>query len=117
MSSALSYIHQDSSQCVQSELDLFLVPPTSAQVEKSACVSYQPVSSLSDTNVVEFFVAGTGEEYIDLSKTKLYVRAKITKPNGTLLSEEESKLVAPINNWLHSLFSQLDVFLNDRLVS
>ena len=114
---SLSYIHQESSQCLQSELDLFLVPPTSTQVEKSACISYQPVSSLSDTNVVEFFVAGTGEEYIDLSKTKLYVRARIRNANGSALTEEQSKLVAPVNNWLHSLFSQLDVFLNDRLVS
>lgn len=113
----LSYIHQDTSSCIQSELDLFLVPPTSTQVEKTACISYQPVSSLSDTNVVEFFVAGTGEEYIDLGKTKLYVKARIQKSNGSPLSADESRKIGPVNNWLHSIFSQLDVFLNDRLVS
>ena len=25
--------------------------------------------------------------------------------------------VAPVNNWLHSLFSQVDVYLNDTLVT
>ena len=114
---ALSYIHQDSSQCIQSELDLFLVPPTSTQIEKSACIGYQPVSSLSDSNVVEYFVSSSGDEYLDLSKTKLHIKAKIKKADGGDLSEEESKNVAPVNNWLHSLFSQLDIFLNDRLVS
>ena len=58
-----------------------------------------------------------GEEYIDLAKTKLYVRAKVVKQDGTKLTAAESAKVTPINNWLHSMFSQLDVFLNDRLVS
>jgi hypothetical protein len=41
--------------------------------------------------------------------------AKVTKADGTPLAEGAA--VAPENNWFHTLFSQVDLYLNDRLVS
>ena len=58
---------------------------------------------------------GTGDAYIDLANTYLFVRAKIIRGVGTNLADDTP--VAPINNWLHSLFSQVDVYLNDTLVT
>ena len=43
------------------------------------------------------------------------MKAKITKANGTALEPNEQ--VGPVNLFLHSLFSQVDVFLNERLIS
>ena len=59
-------------------------------------------------------VSGTGEEYLDLAKTQLLVKAKITKANGTALDAETK--VGPVNLFLHSLFSQVDVSLNERII-
>ena len=64
---------------------------------------------------IEFNVSGTGEEYLDLARTQLYVKAKITKANGTALDADTQ--VGPVNLFLHSLFSQVDVSLNERLIS
>ena len=49
------------------------------------------------------------------SNTYLHVRAKVTKPDGTNLDAGAD--VAPINYWLHSLFSQVDISLNDTLIT
>ena len=43
------------------------------------------------------------------------MKAKITKANGTALDADTQ--VGPVNLFLHSLFSQVDVFLNERLIS
>ena len=43
------------------------------------------------------------------------MKAKITKANGTALDADTQ--VGPVNLFLHSLFSQVDVSLNERLIS
>lgn len=52
---------------------------------------------------------------MDLSNAYLHVPAKITKPDETDLDANTD--VAPVNYWLHSLISQVDVNLNDALVT
>ena len=52
---------------------------------------------------------------MDLANTYLFVRAKVTKPDGSDL--DTNNAVGPVNNWLHSLISQVDVYLNDTLVT
>ena len=53
--------------------------------------------------------------YLDLANTYLHVRAKIVNGNGTDIVADTP--VAPVNNWILSLFSQVDVYLNDTLVT
>jgi hypothetical protein len=43
------------------------------------------------------------------------VVVKVTKDDGGELTEADN--VAPINNLLHSMFSQVDVYLNEKLIS
>ena len=58
---------------------------------------------------------GAGDAYIDLANTYLLVRAKVVRGVGTDIADDAP--VAPVNNWLHSLFNQVDVHLNDTLVT
>ena len=58
---------------------------------------------------------GTGYAYLDLANTYLLIRAKVVRGDGTDLAADTQ--VAPVNNWLHSLFSQVDVYINDTLVT
>ena len=112
-------IHSESKICAQAELDLFDVPPTLGQVEKTTSIGYRPSSTLSDNNIIEFFVSGTGDEYMDLKETKLHLDVSIKKADNTVvpLTADSITEVIPQNNFLHTMFSQLDVFLNDKLVS
>ena len=45
----------------------------------------------------------------------MYVRAAIEKANGTAITAQSN--VAPVSNWLHSLWSQVDLSLNNTLVT
>ena len=76
---------------------------------------HQPITSLDSGGPIEFVVPGAGDAYIDLANTYLLVRTKVVRGVGTDIADDTP--VAPVNNWLHSLFSQVDVHLNDTLVT
>ena len=110
----MSFVHPKSQECSKSELDLFLVPPTQTSLERGHRVEYQPVSSVADGGPITFLVPGT-EDYVDLSKTLIVVRAKVTKANGADLDAAEK--VGIVNNFLHTLFKQVDAFLKEQQVT
>lgn len=104
-----------SEECIKSELDLFTVPLTQTAIEKNTYVEIPPVSAISDTGPLEFFIAGHGEDYTDLNNTLLYLRLKITKPDGSDI--DDGAAVGLINYPGATIFSQVDVSLGDRLIS
>ena len=110
----MNFVHSKSQECSKSELDLFSVPPTQTSLEKGRWEEYQPVSSVADAGPITFLIPGN-EDYVDLSKTILVVRAKVTKANGANLDRNEE--VGIVNNFLHSLFKQVDVFLKEKQVT
>ena len=114
----MSYVHPFSKRCDKSEVDLFRVPPTQQSLERGRWIDYAPLSSVENPNsAITFLIAGT-YEYIDLSKTILTVTGKITKKDGnTKLDGNDQSNVAPVNNFLHSLFRQVDVYLNGKQVT
>lgn len=120
----MAFAHSLSGECMKSELDLFAVPPTQTSIEGGQWVHYKPVSSLTDDSPIEFAVPGHGEEYIDLAHTLLSVRvrAQLIKPenNPRVVGGGEAvpaRYTTPVNNLLHSMFNQVDIFFNQKLVS
>ena len=111
----MAFVHHESNECSKSELDLFSIPSTQTSISKGQWIEYHPLSNITETGPIEFNVSGSGEEYLDLARTQLHVKAKITKANSTALDLNEQ--VGPVNLFLHSLFSQVDVSLNERLIS
>src|SRR6218665_2989710 len=75
----MAFIPHQSCECTKSELDVFVVPPTQASIEYGTFIEYNPISSISQGNPIEFSVTGAGQDYLDLSSTQLYVRAQIVK--------------------------------------
>lgn len=84
----MALIHDHSHECTKSELDLFTLPHTQTSIEKGQWVEYHPISNISDGGPIEFFVPGSGEEYIDPSGTQLYVKAKVINADGTDIAED-----------------------------
>ena len=116
----MAFVHESSCECNKSELDLFQVPSTQTAIEDSQYIEHRPITSMSDGAPIEFVITGSGEEYVDLSQTYLQITAKITKPDGTDLvngAGQPDEGVGPVNLWLHALFSQVDLSLNERLVT
>ncbi|GBM12922.1 hypothetical protein AVEN_163986-1 [Araneus ventricosus] len=121
----MAYILKGYPGCVKLELELFHLPTTQTAIENVHWVKLYPLSNVFDGGPVEFHISGNGEEYIDFSETQLHVQAKILKADSSSILKEiktvsdgspETK-IGPVNLFLHSLFSQVDVSLNDRLVS
>ena len=111
----MAFVHRQSCEGVKSELDLFAVPLTQTSIEDGRWIEHQPLTSLDSGGPIEFILPGTGDASIDLANTYLLIRAKVVRAVGTELAPDTP--VAPVNNWLHYLFSQVDVYLNDTLVT
>lgn len=110
----MALIHPRSGECMIEELDLFSVGPTQTSVIKKTDIEYQPISALSSNSPVEFNVPGT-EDYIHLPFVQLYISARIKHKDGTDLDADEK--VAPVNNLLHSLWKQVEVYFGSTQVS
>ncbi|CAC5402771.1 unnamed protein product [Mytilus coruscus] len=68
-----------------------------------------------DVSTVDFFVSGQGPEYMDLKRSRLYVRAKLIKADGTTFDDEDTSSI--VNLPLQAMWSQMDVYMNNKLVS
>ena len=95
-------------------MDLFSVPPTQVSLEKGLWVDHQLRLQCLGRGPITFVYPST-EDYTDLSKTILVVSAKVTKANGVDLDADER--VGIVNNFLHSSFKQVDVFLKEKQVT
>lgn len=111
----MAYINSHRSAALKSELDLFAVPPTQNSVEDGSMHCYRPMAALSDTSPIEFIISGHGDEYIDLAHTALHLLVKIVPEKQR--EGASAAVIAPVNNWMHSIFSQVDVYLNQKCVT
>ena len=98
-----------------SELDLFGRPSVQTSIEHTTEKDHYPISSMIESGPLEFTITGSGDEYLDLSSAYLHLTASISVGGVTTPTEDDK--VAPVNNWVQSLFSQVDVSLNGKMVS
>src|SRR5258705_6435135 len=81
----MALVHPKSPICTIEQLELFTPLSTCTQVERSISVPHYSISALDGgTNVLEFAVQGSGDQYLDLLKTKLYIKFRILDGNGKL---------------------------------
>ena len=111
----MAFVHDQSCECAKSELDVFSVPPTQTSIEYGNYVEYHPLSSITDSGPIEFDVSSSGQNYLDFSNTQLLVKVKLTRGSGVDITDADH--VGGVNLFLHSLFQQVDVSLNDVQVS
>ena len=105
-----------SCQCSKSELDMHSVPPTMTTMQDSQWMNYHPIASLDIYQApIEFVVPSHTEYYTDLSESYLYLKCRILKPDGS--NVDSGKKVSPVNNFFHSMFSSIDLYLNNKLVT
>ena len=109
-------VHKDSNDCIySSSLDVFLLPPTQSSFQKSKCIDYHPITSLSGGGPIEFKVSGSGKEFLDLARSYLYLKVKVSKADGTNLGGASK--VGFANYPIASLFNQVDIILGGKLIS
>ena len=100
----------------QQSMSLFQATPIEKTIIKHKIVQYRPSGPISEGSTIEFNVPGTATDYINLKKSKLHVKAKVTKADGTTISPL-TDVVGLVNLSLHSLFRQIDVNLQQKNIS
>ena len=111
----MAFVHPQSCECMKSELDIFTVPPTQTSIETGNWVENNPIATLDDGSSIEFCVSGSGQVYLDAASTQLYVKARILQADGAAIAGDAQ--VGPVNLFLLSLFSDVEISLNETLVT
>ena len=107
---------KDSMECAKSELDLFSVPPTNTAIEEGHWDNIQPHPNFDQSPVIRFDITGTNSHYIDLAATELHVKFQITTDRTTNPLKAHKDKMSLVNNFLHSMFEQCQVYLNNVAV-
>ena len=115
MAQVFEALHKDSCMCGKSEIDLFTVSATQVKINKGFWEDLDPVSSIGASDTIEFLCAANSDIYTDLANSYLHVKAKITNADGSNL--DGTAQVGPVNLWMHALFSQVEVYLSNKLVT
>ena len=88
-------------------LDIFLLPPTQSSFQKGKSINYHSITSLSDGGPIKFKVSGSGKGLLDLARSYLFLKVKVTKAYGSNL--DGASKVGFANYPVASLFNQMDV--------
>lgn len=109
-------IHDTSCECGPGAADIFSVPPTQTTVLKRSKVDFHNISNYDDGGPLEFVIPPADDDYWDLNSHVFEVQVKIVlaEDNAVLAG---GNVVGFVNFPLHSLFSQIDCYVNGELVT
>ena len=118
----------DNPQIHTEEIALFSRPPVNAAEDRVSWHEIRPsYMSNAEYSSINFSILGNSTQYVKLSDTELYVRIAIQKEDGTpyKVFDEDNKPLplnqretgTPIDFILHSMWSSVDIKMNNNLVS
>ena len=121
----MSLLDSKSDFLINSGVDLFEVPPTDTSLSNVVYEEFRPVSSFENSSTINFIIPSQSERYIDLASTCIHLNLRIEDDEGKLILYDatstatinNSDLVTFANNTAQTLWSYIDVYLNDELVS
>lgn len=97
--------------------EMTCLPDTFADIEEDLETQVLPTNSLLDSDDIpmEFVITGTPEHYLHLGDSYIHIRVKVVKKDGSKLTS--AIVVTPVNLFPHALFNQIDVYVNEELVT
>ncbi|OOY36394.1 hypothetical protein BOV89_12840 [Solemya velum gill symbiont] len=98
-------------------LALFQTPQTDLGSQGTEWVTYRPVNQLTGGSAIEFTIPPMANTYLDLQRTLLNIKVKIKKSDGSDVGSLTDDLVGPVNAPLHTLFSQVDLNVQQQPTS
>ena len=110
----MAFIFEHSCLASKPQLDLFSNLPTQASVEDGYHIEHLPRSNPNE-GPIKFEISGDSNDYMDLLNSYLLLEIKLSKADNTDIDDND--VVGPINLIGQTLFKQIDVSLNDTLIS
>ena len=105
---------------LNSELDLFREDPLEGQMEVRETLTLPPLSNEYSSNITFDIRNDQDQCYIDSSRIYLEADVGIQKYNATSskwVSIAKDDKIFPINNLLHSMFKDVEVQLNGKVIN
>lgn len=97
--------------------EMTCLPDTFTDIESDVESQVLPTNSLLDNDDIplEFLIRGNPEQYIHLGDSYIHIQIQIVKRNGEKLPS--TVIVTPVNLFVHALFSQIDMYINESPIS
>ena len=102
-------------EAIGSELNLFEPAVIQSAVVGEFVQEFAPIATIIQGSPIDFQIEGGGLNYMDLNNSKLEVRGKLTKPDGTNIAA--GTRVGVVNLPLHSLFSSVNMKIGEKVVT
>jgi hypothetical protein len=101
------------------ELNIFQKPIQCVGIEKIQTITCYPVNDYTSQGVIQFSIPGHGTHYIDMKNIMLNLACKIVRKDGKDVEVPTANKgsAGVINNFLHSLWSRVDVSLQNKTLS
>ena len=96
------------------ELSLFKVPPTDVSITSRKKVVINPFNT--GINPVDFQI-DPRSGFVDLGQSYFELELRLVKTDGTALTSANGSTIMPANNRAHTVFRQVNVRLNNTLIS
>ncbi len=97
------------------ELSIFESPPADTTVQSREWIEYRPANQITEGSALEFNIAAQSSAYIDLKRSQLRIKLRITNEDDSPITEAEH--AALVNLPLHSIFNQIDFSLQQIPIS
>ncbi|KAF4520792.1 hypothetical protein B566_EDAN002368 [Ephemera danica] len=97
------------------ELDIFERPVLQTGIIGGNWYQYKPTAVVTDAAQLEFRIPGQGDHYVDLSRSLFNVKIKLVKADNAPYTATD--VIAPVNNLLDTMFSDVKVEFNQKQVS
>ena len=99
-----------------SQMNIFQTNIVQTAVEKMSYQEVRPISQLSNSAPIDFTITGqNGLEYIDLQRCTMLVQAHIANSDNSPIDISNS--VGPVNMFMNSLFSDVQVTLQGKILT
>ncbi len=99
---------------MREEFNYFHPRPVQNSIGHSGKKEYTPISALHHGAPIEFFVPGLDQQFLNLSRSEVYIVVQIQTAAG---ANPGANTVSTINLPLHSLFSNVEVIVGDKTIS
>ena len=102
--------------CSKSELYLTRLPSIQTSITNSQWdkIETSAKTSWTTSSLINFRIPGYNDDYIDLNQIQLFLKFNIQTIGGNGIGNEN---IAPVNNFLHSLFKNIVVKIGTDVVS
>ena len=101
---------------ISEELALFQPAKKEQAIQRTEWINFRPIGQISKGSSIEFVIPGTSNDYVDLAKTRLHIKGRILKADGSPIGAEDND-VAVVNSMLHSAWRQVDISLGQKVIT